>query len=161
MKKTIRLFGIFVLLFSMTFFMSSCKKDVKNLPGKWRTISAVINGDDEDVNDVWIFNSDGTCTIECNVDDFFDNFDDFASEVITFTGTYTTNGNKTLNIESDNLLITPNAIFSSRIVYDLNIELLNKKDMMVSGTVKYVGDASNTNVSYSKNATVSLMLTKQ
>lgn len=158
MKKTIRLFGIFVLMFSMTFFMSSCKKDVKNLPGKWRVISAVVNGDSEDVNDVWIFNSDGSCTIECNVDDFFD---DFATDVITFNGKYTTNGNKTLNIESENFLITPNAVFSSRIVYNLDIELLNKKDMMVSGTVKFVEDASNTNVNYSKNATVSLMLSKQ
>ena len=40
MKKSI---GIFVFLLSTVVLMSSCKKDVKYLPGTWKVIAASVN----------------------------------------------------------------------------------------------------------------------
>ena len=73
MKKTIKLFAILVVLFSTVTLMSSCKKDVSNLPGTWKAITATIDGDSEDdLKDEWTFYSEGTCQIKCDFDEYFD-----------------------------------------------------------------------------------------
>lgn len=153
MKKSI---GIFVFLLSMVVLMSSCKKDVKYLPGTWKVTAAVINSDDEDdVKDVWTFNDGGECVIECDLDEYFDNI---PYDVVKFNGTYTTNGNKTLTITS-NKFNEVAAGYYEQVVYDLDILLLNKKSMMVSGTVKYIRNMDN--VVDSKTSDISLTLSKR
>ena len=152
MKKSI---GIFVFFLSTVVLMSSCKKDVKYLPGTWKVIAAVINGDDEDdVKDVWTFNDGSDCVIECDFDEYFDNVPN-NYDVIKFNGTYSTNGNKTLTITSKKF--NEEAGSYEQIVYDLNILSLNKNTMMVSGTVKYT---KYTDVSNSKTSDITLTLLK-
>ncbi len=154
MRKTFRLLGIFVLLLSTVTLMSSCKKDVSNLPGRWHVTAATIDNDDEDdLKDVWTFNTNGTCTIECDCDEYFDNV---PYGIITFTGNYATQGNKKLTITSDRFHETSDGY--NTVIYDLKILLLSKKTMMVTGTVKlvqYEGSIVNT-----KQANIDLTLSK-
>lgn len=161
MKKTIRLFAIFVVLFSTVTLMSSCKKDVSNLPGTWKVISATIDGDSEDdLKDEWIFFTEGICQIKCDFDEYFDDNIFIAPEydVINFNGTYTTDGNKRLIIKSDKFHQLVDEYYE-QIVYDLDIDLLNKKNMIVDGTItwnRYEGNISNT-----KTAKIALSLAKR
>ena len=155
MKKSI---GIFVFLLSMVVLMSSCKKDVKNLPGTWRVTSAIIDNDREnDLKDVWTFNTDGTCKIACDVDEYFD-YENAVIDIFEFYGHYVTEGNKILTIES-NKTTFDNADDYSQIRYDLNIHSLNKHTLEVSGTVKEIYVTNG--VTTSKVANVTLTLTKQ
>lgn len=161
MKKTIRLFAIFVVLFSTVTLMSSCKKDVSNLPGTWKAITATINGDSEDdLKDEWTFVSGGTCNIKCDFDEYFDDNVSVAPEydLINFNGTYTTEGNKKLTIKSDKFHQRGDEYYE-QIVYNLDIDMLNKKNMIVNGTItfyRYDGNISNT-----KTANISLSLSKK
>lgn len=158
MKKSMRLFGIFVLLLSTVTLMSSCKKDMKQLPGTWKVTSAIINGDDEDnLRDEWTFNSDNTCKIQCDCDEYFDGefFDNL--KIITFDGTYNTNGNKSITFSSDKLFVIDSDY--DQIKYDLDIDLLNKKNMIVDGTVYYYQYVDG--VSTHQQAEVTLTLSKQ
>ncbi len=156
MKKSI---GIFVFLLSMVVLMSSCKKDVKKLPGTWRVTSAIIDNDREnDLKDVWTFNTDGTCKIACDVDEYFDYEDVVDHDFSVFYGHYVTEGNKILTIES-NKTTFDNADDYSQIKYDLNIRTLNKHTLEVSGTVKEIFVTSG--VTTSKVANITLTLTKQ
>jgi hypothetical protein len=133
MKKTFRLFGIFALMLSVVTMMSSCKKDMSNLPGRWVATVAVIDDDDEDdLDDVWTFNTDGTCNIQCDLDEYFDNIQ---YDLVTFNGTYTTESNKKLTITSNHFNEGENGYYE-QIVYNLNILSLTKNTMMVSGTVR-------------------------
>jgi len=133
MKKTFRLFGIFALMLSVVTMMSSCKKDMSNLPGRWVATVAVIDDDDEDdLDDVWTFNTDGTCNIQCDLDEYFDNIQ---YDLVTFNGTYTTESNKKLTITS-NKFNQAEGDYYEQIVYNLNILSLTKNTMMVSGTVR-------------------------
>lgn len=152
MKKSI---GIFVFLLSTVVLMSSCKKDVKYLPGTWKVTSAIINGDDEDdVDDVWTFTDGDGCVVECDLDEYFDNI---PYNVLNFNGTYTTNGNKTLTITSNKF--NESLGYYEQVIYDLEILLLNKKSMMVSGTIKYIKNMDN--VSSTKTSDISLTLSKR
>lgn len=131
MKKSI---GIFMMLLCTVIFMSSCTKDVAYLPGTWKATSATINGEDkDDMQDVWTFNTDGsTCNIDCDFDKYFSNN---LYDVVTFEGTYNTSGNSILKIESNDFNVSGNDY--DKIIYDLDIDLLNKNSMMVAGTVKF------------------------
>ncbi|MBR4535456.1 MAG: hypothetical protein IKO62_02225 [Bacteroidales bacterium] len=152
MKKSI---GIFVFLLSTVVLMSSCKKDVKYLPGTWKVTSAVINGDSgDDVRDVWTLTDGGGCVIECDLDEYFD---DIPYDLLNFNGTYATVGNKTLTITSNKF----NEAYGyyEQVTYDLDILSLNKKTMMVSGTIKYVKNMES--VTNLKTSDISLTLTKR
>ena len=152
MKKSI---GIFVFLLSTVVLMSSCKKDVSNLPGTWKVTAAVINGDDEDnLKDVWTFIDGGGCVIDCDLDEYFDNI---PYDVISFNGTYTTNGNSELIITSSKF--NEAAGYYEQVVYDLDILSLNKKSMLVSGTIKYIKNMDN--VTNTKTSDISLTLAKK
>ena len=152
MKKSI---GIFVFLLSTVVLMSSCKKDVSNLPGTWKVTDAVINGDNEDdVKDVWTFTDGGGCVIDCDLDEYFDNI---PYDVISFNGTYTTNGNSELIITSSKF--NEAAGYYEQVVYDLDIFSLNKKSMLVSGTIKYIKNMDN--VTNTKTSDISLTLAKK
>ena len=152
MKKSI---GIFVFLLSTVVLMSSCKKDVSNLPGTWKVTAAVINGDDEDnLKDVWTFIDGGGCVIDCDLDEYFDNI---PYDVISFNGTYTTKGNSELTITSSKF--NEAAGYYEQVVYDLDIFSLNKKSMLVSGTIKYIKNMDN--VTNTKTSDISLTLAKK
>lgn len=152
MKKSI---GIFVFLLSMVVLMSSCKKDVSYLPGTWKVIAAVVNDDDEDdVKDTWTFTDGNGCVVECYLDEYFDNV---PYNVINFNGTYSTDGNKTLTITSNKF--NEQASSYEQIMYNLNILMLDKKTMMVSGTVKYVKNMEN--VSDERTSDITLTLLKE
>ena len=160
MKKTIRLFAIFVVLFSTVTLMSSCKKDVSNLPGTWKALSATIDGDyEDDIKDVWTFANGGSCHIQCDFDEYFDDvlFIDPDYDIIVFDGNYTTDGNKTLTITSDKFHVYNDTY--EQIVYNLDIQLLNKKNMIVDGTItwnRYEG-----NISTPKVANITVTLSKK
>ncbi len=155
MKKSI---GIFVLLLSTVVFMSSCKKDMSKLPGTWKAISATIDNDSEDdLDDMWTFRTDGTCTIECDFDEYFDNT---FYNIVTFEGTYTTKGNETITITSNKLHQIGDEYYE-KVIYDLDILLLNKNTMMVSGTVKLVSYEIEGNLTDTKKADVSITLSKR
>jgi hypothetical protein len=154
MKKSI---GILVFLLSTVVLMSSCKKDVKYLPGTWKVTTATINGDSEDdLDDVWTFTDGGTCVVNCDLDEYFDNIPN-NYDVITFNGTYVTNGNKTLTITSNKF---NDALgYYEQIIYDLDILALNKKTMMVSGSIKYIRNMEN--VADTRVSDISLTLSKR
>ncbi len=161
MKKTIRLFVVFVVLFSTATLMSSCKKDISNLPGTWRADTATIDGDREnDLKDEWTFLVGDTCHIKCDFDEYFDDNIFVAPEydIINFSGTYSTDGNTRLIIKSDKFHQYLDGYYE-QIVYDLDIDLLNKKNMIVDGTItwnRYEGNISNT-----KTAKIALSLAKR
>ena len=158
--KLTRLIGLFVLLLTTVIFMSSCQKNVSNLPGTWRVTSAIIDnyGEDDDLNDAWTFNTDGTCEITCGgIDEYFyDVYTDAIYHVIEFHGHYVTEGNKTLTIESDKFYFDNQENYGQN-RYDLNIHTLNKHTLKVSGTVKNVING----VTTSNVTNVTLTLTKQ
>lgn len=159
MKKLTRLVGIFVLLLSTVTFMSSCQKNVSNLPGTWRVTSAIIDNDrEDDLDDVWTFNTDGTCDITCDADEYFDDDDFIFYDVFRFNGHYETEGTMTLTIESNNFYYDNQEAYS-QIRYDLNIHTLNKHTLKVSGTVKEINVFNG--ITTSKIADVTLTLTKQ
>lgn len=133
MKKTINLLAVLILLFGTVLTLSSCKKDVSNLPGTWKVTDATVNGNDKkNLNDVWTFNNDGTCDIQCDYDEYFGNSHG-TFDIISFEGKYHTNDNKTLTITSDKLNVEGTNY--DQIIYDLDIVLLNKTKMAVSGSV--------------------------
>lgn len=150
MKKSI---GIFVLLLSTVVLLSSCKKNVANLPGTWYAISATIDNDHEDdLDDVWTFKTDGTCNIECDMDEYFDNTYDH----LFFHGNYVVNGNM-LTITSDKL--NEYGDYYETVVYELSILKLDKNTLRVSGTVifnRYEG-----NEVYPRRVPVSISLSKR
>lgn len=154
MKKNIRIIGIFVLLLSTVTLLSSCKKDVKNLPGTWRVSSAVVDGDEEnDLKDVWTFNDGGSCRIQCDMDEYFDHT---GYDVLTFDGHYVTDGNKTLTITGNKFGY--DGLETNQVVYSLDILTLTKKKMMVSGTVTYYEYLEG--VTNTQTADVAITLTK-
>ena len=155
MKKSI---GIFVFLLSTVVLMSSCKKDVKYLPGTWKVISATINNDSEDdVRDVWTFNDAGACVIDCDLDEYFDDIIFPDDNVITFGGSYTTSGNEKLTITGEKFNVIGN--YADQVVYDLDIITLNKKTLMVSGTIKYYHYMEN--ITSTQTSNISLTLSKK
>jgi hypothetical protein len=157
MKKSIGIFGIFVLLLSTVTLMSSCKKDVSNLPGKWKIVTATINGDEEnDLKDEWTFYTDGTCKIDCDFDEYFDHT---LYDLVTFDGKYVTEGNKKLTINSNRFNVSENGKYYDMVVYDMDILLLNKNSMMVSGTIEYYQCLDN--VTNKQKSNISLSLSKK
>lgn len=153
MKKSI---GIFVFLLSTVVLMSSCKKDVKYLPGTWKVIAASVNNDSEDdIRDVWTFNSGSDCVIECELDEYFDDVPDY--NVVTFGGSYSTNGNDKLVITGEKFNVSDNR--SEQVIYDLDIITLTKSTLMVSGTIKYNRYMDNS--TDNRTSTVSLTLTRK
>lgn len=157
--KLTRLIGFFVMLLTTVTLISSCQKNVSNLPGTWRVTSAIIdNRPEDDLKDVWTFNTDGTCKITCGgIDgDFYDVYTDALWHVIEFHGHYVTEGNKTLTIESDKFYFDNQENYGQN-RYDLNIHTLNKHTLKVSGTVKNVING----VTTSNVTNVTLTLTKQ
>ena len=158
MKKTTRLIGIFVMFMSIVTLMSSCQKNVSNLPGTWRVTSAIIDNDrEDDLDDVWTFNTDGTCDITCDVDEYFDDEDFIFYDIFRFQGRYETEGNKILTIESIKYTFDNQEDYS-QIRYDLNILTLNKHTLKVSGTVKEINVFNG--ITTSKVANVTLTLAK-
>jgi hypothetical protein len=153
MKKTI---GVVVFLLSTVVLMSSCKKDVKYLPGTWKVISATINNDSEDdVRDVWTFNDSGDCVIDCDLDEYFDNIPN--DNMVTFGGSYSTSGNDKLTITGEKFNVFGG--YSDQVVYELDIETLTKKLMIVSGTIKYYHYMEN--VTETQTSSISLSLSKK
>ncbi len=152
MKKVI---GIFFLLLSMSAFLSSCEKDVENLPGKWEAVYATVDGVEVDnLKDVWIFRIDGTCTIDC---DFQKYFNSSYYGIITINGKYNTRGNERLTIESDKF---HESLWGYDLIsYDLDIDELSKSSLMVRGKVNYCQYEEN--ITNRKSVDVSLQFKKK
>lgn len=153
MKKSIRLFGFFVLLSSIVTLMSSCKKDMTNLPGSWKAINAIIDNDKEDdLKDFWTLRTDGTCTIDCDIEEYFDRGYEGA---FTFNGNYVPEGDRKLTITSEKFGEYED-IYYSQIVYDLDIVSLSKKTLKVSGTVSYYQHDADHVTSMRSNVSITL-----
>ena len=134
MKKSIRVFGIFVLLLSTVTLLSSCKKDISDLPGTWEAVEATINGEEvKNLKDIWTLNADGTCTIECDIEKYTDNY---IQGVVTFPGTYVTDDDFNLNIKSAKFYVWDDDYYDE-ISFDVEILAMTKKMLMVFGKFKY------------------------
>ena len=157
--KLTRLIVFFVMLLITVTLISSCQKNVSNLPGTWRVTSAIIDNDrEDDLKDVWTFNTDGTCKIACDVEEYFGDDEVGYYDVFDFFGHYVTEGNKSLTIKSNNFYFDNQEDYI-QYRYDLNIHSLNKHTLKVSGTVKEINVFNG--ITTSKVSDVTLTLTKQ
>ena len=157
--KLTRLIGFFVMLLTTVTLISSCQKNVSNLPGTWRGTSAIIDNDRwDDLKDIWTFNTDGTCKITCDIEKYFGDDEVGYYDVFDFYGHYVTEGNKSLTIESNNFYFDNQEDYI-QYKYDLNIQTLNKHTLKVSGTVKEINVFNG--ITTSKVSDVTLTLTKQ
>ena len=77
--------------------------------------------------------------------------------VVTFGGSYSTNGNDKLVITGEKFNVSDNR--SEQVIYDLDIITLTKSTLMVSGTIKYNRYMDNS--TDNRTSTVSLTLTRK
>lgn len=117
MRNKLKIFGMVVLMLTTVIFMSSCNKNEKNIVGKWKVTNSTDHCED---GETWYFKDNGSCYVTC---------EEFGGEL---DGEY--------SISKNSLTITANYIegydYSVKLRWDMDIDVLTKKEMSLSGTVK-------------------------
>lgn len=113
MRKLSTLILLFGVL--LTFCMTSCQKNENLIVGKWKVVRAT--GDEsywyfsQDKGSIWTFKENGDCYVTLEgyeLYGYYDISDKFLTIMVNFDG--------------------------SRVVWDLDIDELNKEEMSLSGT---------------------------
>lgn len=112
MQDRLKLFGLVILMLTTVAFMSSCQKNEKKIVGKWK-ITKAPQDYSNDKGEIWTFKESGNCSI------FYDEEE--------LDGEYSVNKNSLSITCKDG---------DYRCNFDFDIDVLNKKEMSLSGTVK-------------------------
>ncbi|MCQ2269756.1 MAG: DUF5640 domain-containing protein [Bacteroidales bacterium] len=118
MRNKLKIFGMVVLMLTTVIFMSSCNKNEKNIVGNWMVTSSPNQKDNQEI---WSFRDNGSCSVT------------FEGEVLS--GEYSLSNNSlsiTAKTEEND------TYYGMNYQWDLNIDVLDKKEMSLSGTRKYM-----------------------